>query len=1804
MKRHLLIVLFLSVLGLLAFVPGKDDPIDRFVTSLQRWADNNPQEKVYLHMDKPYYALGDTIWFKGYVTIGSRHQLSKMSGALHVELLDEKDSLLSTLKLPVTAGMAMGDFTLGDTYKAGNYRIRAYTQWMRNGDEEYFFDKTFAVGDPLSPGAAAKDTRTSQDAVKNDGAGSKTGRSADVMDIQFFPEGGNMVNKLSCRIGFKVVGPDGKGPYVKGIITDNTEQEITSFESTHAGMGVFNLVPESGKSYRAKLTFSDGSEKTIELPRAVEQGYGLSIYQPGGDSVLVRINASASMYTTPQSVNLVVQSGGEAIFASQVKITQRINSVWLKKSDFPSGIAQFTLFDGRAEPINERIAFIKSNDRMELNVSTAKKTYGSRERVDIDLEAVNRSGKPIAGNFSVSVIDESKVPSDEDNETSIFSSMLLSSDLKGYIERPNYYFTKDTIQTNKALDNLMLTQGYRRFVWKDILNITAAQNKPLFNAESLGTEISGRVLTLTGKPVVNGTVTLMALNQGFMEVEHTDMDGRFRYKPIMLADSLRFAVQATTYKKSKKVEVILDSIPGMRISKNKNRADFAINNAISTEVYLENSRRQDEVMVKMGMTGRINRLKEVRINAKRTEKEQYSPQGMFIIPEGHADQTFFVKDEEKCGTLGACLAGKLGGVLFVQMGYVLNYPVTMGTGGTYERLTVILDGRKLQTDVEIADLFDFNGIEYNDIIKIDVIRRNLALMSMLSTGPVLLIYTKAARLRNKKYNPNIANIKPKGFNKAREFYAPRYDQPNVNQQLPDLRSTIYWNAKLKTYASGRTRFSYYNADGPGKYKVVIEGINAEGELGRQVYRYEVTGEGAQKEASASTLKDGRTSEIVKAMQNLQQNTPAEKLYVHTDKSYYNLGDTLWLKAYLFDATSLAASKRSGILYVELNDDTAEAVRRISIPIKEGIGYAQIPLTRKIFHEGGYTFRAYTNWMQNFGNDFFFSKRFYLGIPTTDTWLVRSSSNISKQGDKEQLQTDVVLTQSDQSAVGLREVEIKVMEGDKERYKERKQTSADGKLELNYNLREKMDGRNIRLEIRNLNKADGNQRLMIPVNVRRPQKIDLQFFPESGYLVAGLKSVVGFKAIAEDGKGLQVTGDVYDSKGTMVHSFSSLYNGMGSFEFIPGAGEIYTARLKQPEVLEKVFAFPPVKSEGIILHVQNRQESESLEVNIGVSSAAVTNTDTLSLIATSRTGVITWAQVVEAGKSNFSIEKKMFPTGITRFTLLKNRNVLNERIVYIDRQENLQISINPDKQRYAKRDSVSLVVEVKDKNGSPVRGNFSISVTDDSQVKPDSAGNFGIVASLLLNADLKGTVETPGYYLNRNYRDSWQALDNLMLTQGWVGYDWKNAFKPVLPPAFEAERYFRIRGEVTNIFKKPVKGAQMVISSQKPAFINTSISDEQGKFIFENLPPIDSGAFFIQARTPKGRTMNFGEVMVHKFKAPDISENFRDQLSPWYVNSEQTQLNYVKNVIFKADESSLKQSGIPLKEVKIVDKKIIKGSYNRNISGGADLVFDEQDIKESGVMDLYQLLKQKLPGFRAIMEDGLPTLKYNDYMVTIEIDGGGLPIAMNSNPGVDELIEELKEFKISNFKGLEVLYSKKYLGKYGVGKASGGTLLKNIRESEWQLRSGASFTDEESDNLTRPQPYYQFRMHSQWLDQRANVLTNRERNFAVILIKTGSDRGWYKSRKPDFATYRPLPVMHPQEFYRPRYKASAIEAAEPDYRSTIYWKPDVTTDMNGRAVLSFYTSDITGRYTINLQGADMDGNIGEGTVPIKVEIPAK
>ncbi|MES2453987.1 MAG: hypothetical protein V4594_00525 [Bacteroidota bacterium] len=1785
MKKHNLLLLSLIILGLLAFIPKAEEPIERLVSSLQKWVDKNPQEKVYLHMDKPYYALGDTVWFKAYVTIGSRHQLSKLSGALYVELIDEKDSLLSALKLPLTAGMALGDFTLGDEYKAGNFRIRAYTQWMRNAGEDYFFDKTFVVGDPLS--LEADFGLKSQDKNANrKGAANRKGQSGTLnsSDLQFFPEGGNLVNGINSRMGFKAVATNGRGIAVKGVVTDGTGVEVSGFETLHAGMGVFNFRPEAGKTYKAKVTFSDGSEKLIDLPKALEQGYVLSVYQPGPDSVLVRINASPAQYQIPYAVDLMVHAGGETVSATTVKINKAVNSVWLMKKDFPGGIAQFTLFDGRGEPINERIAFIRARDQMQLELNTAKKSYKSRERVDLELEAMDKTGKPVAGNFSVSVIDESKTPSDENTETTIFSSMLLSSDIKGYIEEPNYYFRKDTAEVNKALDNLMLTQGYRRFDWEAVLS-PAAPSVQKFRPESLGTEISGRVATLGGKPVANGQVTLMSIAQGFMELTKTDADGRFKYSPMMLADSIRFAIQATTDKKSKKVELILDEVPEQEIGKNKYVVDAKSGAQDIAKAYLENSKKQDDLLARTGGISRVNRLREVNIRVKKAAELTYATQGGLRIPDGHADSEYIMKDGDKCPSLGICLQGKLGPINFrknvIDGVFIQNYPYSRNLP-----IAVILDGQKVTSGIELAQILDQNVLDPAEVVKVDVVRANLALRAILGEFAIL-IYTKRGRVQPPKYNPNMANIKPKGFNKARTFYAPRYDRPGVTQQLPDLRSTIYWNAGLKTDSSGKGSFGFFNADGPGIYKVVVEGINSAGELARQVYRYEV------EEGMSSNLPEpviGNSNELVKAIQGFHDRMPAEKLYIHTDKPYYNLGDTLWFKAYLFDAASLTASKKSGLLYVELNDDTAEAVRRISIPIKEGIGYAQMPLTSKIFHQGSYTLRAYTNWMQNFGEDCFFTQRFYLGVPTKDTWLVKSSSKISKVGDKDQLEIGLLLNKIDQSPVALREVELKIMEGDNQLYKEQLQTGRDGLLHVNYALKERADGKNIRVEISSLHPNDGNQRLQVPLDIFRNQKIDLQFLPEGGKLVAGFQSVVGFKAIGENGKGVDVTGEVFDSKGISVGSFSSLFKGMGAFRFLPKAGESYHAILKQAEQSDKKYALPAVQRSGTVLSILNPESEDSIQVKVLASEGALHPDSLYYLVATSR-GVLSYVQNIDPARTAYRVAKSSFPGGIIRFSLLRNRVPLNERSMFIDHGEQMKVVLQTNKTSYYKGDRVEVALQITDKKGKPLSGNFSLSVTDNSQVRADTAGNYGITAGLLISADLKGTVESPAYYLNRKNKQSWQALDYLMLTQGWVDYNWKDVFNSPNLPRFEAETQLTVKGIVTNILNKPVKGAQMVLSSQKPSFVSTSISDELGRYSFQNLPDIDSGSFFIQAKTPKGKTMNFGAVTVNSFEPPVIKNNAKNQLMPWYVDTDTVQLNYVRNIAKSKNENRLRNAGIALKEVTIRSKKIIRNSYSDRLYK-PDLVFDALDIKESAATNLYQLLRQKLPGIRIDNSEGFPTLTYNKRIVDIFIDGYAVPIYMTGNSHETDLKDQMISRKIVAYEGLEVYYNRGFANKAENARFSFG--LNGVRQGINSTR-GAAISAAQSKFQSNPSEFY---IHHRF--QLAMSSSNKAWDFATIYITTNADWNHSINNKPDNVTLRPLPVMRPQEFYSPKYVLKPADAEEPDFRSTLYWKPDLLTDVQGRARVVFYTSDVAGAYTLNLQGSDMDGNIGSFTSVIKVQ----
>ena len=905
-KRSILALALISLFSF-AFISKSVDPVDKIVTALQKWNDTNPQEKVYLHTDKPYYVIGDTIWFKAYVTIGNKHQLSALSGGLYVDLITESDSLAVSLKLPVTAGMSKGNFVLADSnFREGNYRIRAYTQWMRNAGPGYFYDKVFSVGNSVTNPVFAKiDYEFSKDGAKDvvtavltytndkgepminksvsyelledfdlittqskktDGNGSvrvvlQPGKSGKIdgtvihskintidneiivkdfsvkavsaqTDVQFFPESGPLVNGLRSRVAFKATGAHGLGVPVKGIVTDNSNTTVAEFEAANFGMGFFRLLPEAGKTYQAKVTFPDGSERTVKLPTAVDNGYVLSVFNnTETDTILVRVNASEAAVASAQSLSLVVQTGGNVHYASTVPMNKPSFSVMIPAKELPSGIAQFTLFSAAGDPVNERIAFVQGDDLMNLKLSTAKKTFGAKEKIEVTLEALDQKSAPIRGNFSVSVINESSVPIDETKETSILSQILLSSDIKGYIEKPGYYFSNPSVDTKANLDLLMMTQGYRRFAWKDII-----AGNPLnlpFKAEKLTSEITGKLLTLSNKPVpvVGGQVLLFNNKLGIVGTQVTDATGSYKFSDLLMTNELTFSIQGKNEKGKQTVEVKVDKIRDELVNPNPNVPDLDTDLRKTLQASFDNSKKQEEDIQKRGMLGRTQLLKEVQITAGKRK----SKFGIERIMDGHADQTVRYKTTDNIFmNLLDWLKFRVPNIQFRQDDSDQCGPINVAVSRN-EVMKILVDGREI-TPCESQDFFQ---IDPSDIERLDIVRSNQALINMLG-GTALAFTTKrgVGTLRT-TYNPWIASYNPRGYNIVREFYSPVYNNDGNDSRVADLRTTLYWNPSVMTGPDGKAKFSFFNSDGLGTHRVLVEGINADGTLGRQIYKYEV-----------------------------------------------------------------------------------------------------------------------------------------------------------------------------------------------------------------------------------------------------------------------------------------------------------------------------------------------------------------------------------------------------------------------------------------------------------------------------------------------------------------------------------------------------------------------------------------------------------------------------------------------------------------------------------------------------------------------------------------------------------------------------------------------------------------------------------------------------------------------------------------------------------------------------------------------------------------------------------------------------
>ena len=951
--------LILSLLAASHFLQAQET--QRLEENLTSWAKQNAIEKIYLHTDKPYYAIGDTMWFKTYV-VNTQNQPSTLSGAVYIDLIDQADSLVHALKLPLMNGLAKGNLVLSDGLHAGNYRVRAYTQWMRNAGPDFFYQKAFAVGSPVTWGLTGTARLLSQtegnnkkkvvrlqfvnkenkqpvgqtkvhytlktskqyymgEAVTSEdgdilidvtGKGKEdpvyriasnlvaNGESfqqhfvihsePDSAAVTFFPEGGTLVAGLQQRVAVKAIGSDGLGVAVHGEVQDSKGQVVAVWDTQHAGMGLFNLTPQSGESYRAHILLPDSTSLVCSLPQATIGGHALSVYNnTGTDSVLVRLQATPHAYG---AVYLLAQQNGQLIFSQTFDQRRPLVQFFVPARIFPSGITQFTLFDGTGQPVAERIVFFQPTDTLHLDVPELSSTK-VRDSVHVPISVI---GHPVAHftSLSVSVTDIDRVPANEAENNSIFSQLLLQSDLKGYIERPGYYFHAVDAQKRDHLDLLLMTQGYRRFAWKALAK--GEIPKPLFPPEALLQNISGTLLTLRGKPVEGGTITLLSNRLGVMMHETTNAAGRFHFDNLLIQDSLAFTLQGRKPKGSNKVELKLDEISRAPLTPWQ-VPDPTVAYGGDLKTYLE---YKQQVVERNAVQAGTHQLAEVEVTAKRDE---YLNIRGLSIPMKQIDYVIHPKASDSCKNLLECIRRWVPGITFgfvnrardarqtnirpiegVGANASNQQPINVGggpgssgagilTGSQYHQQNLnrqgggglqvpvlISNGREMQviyngfpvaasndgdTDLNYSYLlkdrkaFDPSNIKAVYIKEFNGTGASTMGLTNLDGRCFLYIETYDGMIYPPNPDWDYTLLKPQGYSIVREFYSPRYDRGPDEARQADQRSTIYWSPDVRPDKTGHASFGYFNAGQAGTYQVVIEGLNSDGQLGRKIMQYQV-----------------------------------------------------------------------------------------------------------------------------------------------------------------------------------------------------------------------------------------------------------------------------------------------------------------------------------------------------------------------------------------------------------------------------------------------------------------------------------------------------------------------------------------------------------------------------------------------------------------------------------------------------------------------------------------------------------------------------------------------------------------------------------------------------------------------------------------------------------------------------------------------------------------------------------------------------------------------------------------------------
>jgi hypothetical protein len=832
-----------------------------------------PQEKMYLHIDRPAYVAGEKVWYRAWPVDAVLHTPVTRQ-YVYIDLISPLDSVVNRILVRQSGGAFSGYIPLNENLPEGEYTICAYTDNMLNTGEDYFFKRKILVNDPLSATVKTSarfrsenndritaelsftDIRTGRKIfpeglkvrinyqpseelkMQNDTVAHysfrlpaesrrrvlylETSKSKKYIfipypetdfDVSFYPEGGYLLQGAGCVVAFKALNSDGSPANITGRVVDEDGKECAMIETQHDGMGSFNMIASDSIQYFAECKNEDGKEKRFKLPVIHKSACVLKARKT--DRTLY-----VSVLRPPEAKNqklfLMLHTRGMLHYLAPWD-----NSYdWLsfEAAKFPSGVTQIVLLDSCMHPLSERLVFFNNNDQADVNFSTDKDNYESRQLVTARMTVTDAKSEPVKGSFSVSVTDDNDIK--PDSTINILTTLLLTSDLRGHINDPCWYFKKDNAEAARDLDLLMLTNGWRRYNIPDA--IAGRYSYPVFSPKN-GMEITGKVKTLVrGKPVAGGLVSAFSWKAGYFDEKQTDSTGRFAFKGIEYQDSTVFVIQALDKKGKPGVELFVDNdfIPGISSlpPESYSTTEKTITEQKDLSSYI--TRADTKYTMENGM--RTIYIEEVIIKGKAPEKKNYS--FSYYMPKVRQPSVNMMDYEQIEEMHPMSVSEIIYHIPFTQVvdGKVIIQRMSYSLNGTLPAVLVL-------DDMIIHD-YDIDMIDPYSIERIAVLKGSqTSILGGDGAGGAIVITTKKGYVSKPPPVYNIKAVTPPGYQRPAEFYSPRYETEEERESgPPDLRTTIYWNPNVVISPEGEATIDFYSADAPATYTLLIQGVTSDG----------------------------------------------------------------------------------------------------------------------------------------------------------------------------------------------------------------------------------------------------------------------------------------------------------------------------------------------------------------------------------------------------------------------------------------------------------------------------------------------------------------------------------------------------------------------------------------------------------------------------------------------------------------------------------------------------------------------------------------------------------------------------------------------------------------------------------------------------------------------------------------------------------------------------------------------------------------------------------------------------------------